>query len=85
MTFQTGSRNDRGAAGSRFASAEELHTLSDKFASHDQQLQEILRLLRAQATPSSFIATTPVIQDWCVFYSRCLGRAYSGRGDTCSG
>ncbi|KAK9126441.1 hypothetical protein Scep_015287 [Stephania cephalantha] len=38
MTFQIGSRNDRGAAGSRFASAEELHTLSDKFVSHDQRI-----------------------------------------------
>ncbi|KAK9140393.1 hypothetical protein Scep_010074 [Stephania cephalantha] len=67
MTFQTGSMHDRGAAGSHFASAEELHTLSDKFVSHDQQLQEILRLLRAHATPSSFIATAPVIKVGCVF------------------
>ncbi|KAK9147458.1 hypothetical protein Scep_006215 [Stephania cephalantha] len=34
-------KDDRDAAGSRFARADELHT------SHDQQLQEILRLLRA--------------------------------------
>ncbi|KAK9166474.1 hypothetical protein Scep_001665 [Stephania cephalantha] len=46
-TFQ---KNDRDAVGSRFASADELHT------SHDLQLQEILRLLRAHVTPSSSAA-----------------------------
>ncbi|KAK9100317.1 hypothetical protein Scep_023747 [Stephania cephalantha] len=43
-------KDDRDAAGSRFARADELHT------SHDQQLQEILRLLRAHVTPSSSAA-----------------------------
>ncbi|KAK9166845.1 hypothetical protein Scep_002036 [Stephania cephalantha] len=43
-------KDDRDAAGSRFARADELHT------SHDQQLQEILRLLRAHVTLSSSAA-----------------------------
>ncbi|KAK9158018.1 hypothetical protein Scep_004592 [Stephania cephalantha] len=47
--------------GSRFASADELHT------SHDQQLQEILRLLRAHVTQS---------------LSAALVGPKSGRGDT---
>ncbi|KAK9166939.1 hypothetical protein Scep_002130 [Stephania cephalantha] len=60
-TFQTGFRNDCGAAGSRFASSEELHTLLDRIASHDEQLQEILRLLRAHVTPSSSTSAALVI------------------------
>ncbi|KAK9082400.1 hypothetical protein Syun_031279 [Stephania yunnanensis] len=59
--FQTGFRNDREAAGSRFASADELHT------SHDQQLQKILRWLRAQVTLSSSMSAALVIQAGCVF------------------
>ncbi|KAK9126678.1 hypothetical protein Scep_015524 [Stephania cephalantha] len=60
-TFRTGFRNDREAAGSRFASIDELHT------SHYQQLQEIFRLLRVQVTPSSSTSPTLVIQAGSVF------------------
>ncbi|KAK9095114.1 hypothetical protein Scep_026583 [Stephania cephalantha] len=45
-------KDDRDAAGSRFARADELHT------SHDQRIAgEILRLLRAHVTPSSSAAS----------------------------
>ncbi|KAK9127956.1 hypothetical protein Syun_016753 [Stephania yunnanensis] len=69
-----------------------LDGMSQMITSHDQQLQEILRLLRAQTTTSPSMSKAPVTQIGSaptVHDPTCstsgAGRTCSGRGDTCSG
>ncbi|KAK9134533.1 hypothetical protein Syun_013863 [Stephania yunnanensis] len=65
MTDQPGLSDDNGAAGPRFASIEEVQSLTQRFTSQDQRLDEIVRILRAQitATPSSYLSTVPIVQE----------------------
>ncbi|KAK9112141.1 hypothetical protein Scep_019660 [Stephania cephalantha] len=62
MTDQTGQGDDSSTSGTRYASADDVHALTQRVATQDSQLQETLRLLRtlvpATATPST--PTTPL-------------------------
>ncbi|KAK9165888.1 hypothetical protein Scep_001079 [Stephania cephalantha] len=51
--------------GPRFASIEEVQSLTQRVASQDQRLDEILRILRAQitATPAPSSSTIPTVQE----------------------